>query len=58
MALIISAGCFGVAIGVVGMKNLYISTLFFIVPLVLTLILFWIFKPKEAKAFSDRKWDY
>ena len=58
VALIISTGCFGVGIGIVGAKNLYVSTLFFIVPLVVTLILFLFFKPKEGKAFSDRKWDY
>ena len=54
VALIISTGSFAVAIGVIGMKNVIISILFFIIPLIVTLVLFLIFKPKP----SNQKWGY
>ena len=54
IALIISTGSFAVTIGVIGMKNFTISILFFIIPLIVTLVLFWIFKPKP----SNQKWEY
>ena len=57
-SLIISSGSFVVAMGVIGVKNIIISMLFFIIPLLVTLVLFWIFKPKTSNTFSDKKWEY
>ena len=58
ISLIISTGSFVIALGIIGVKNLYMATIFFTGTLIVTLILFFIFKPKSANEFSDKRWDY
>jgi len=55
VSLIISIGSVGISIGIIGVKNLLITTLFFIVPLTLTLVLFFIFKPTNMRFKEDKK---
>ncbi len=58
VSLVVSTSFLGVSIGVIGVKNIFVSTLFFIVSFILILILFFIFRPKTPKPFYDKKWDY
>jgi hypothetical protein len=57
ISLILSIGSLGISIGLIGTKNLLITALFFIVPLILTLVLFLIYKPTNPR-FDDNKKGY
>ena len=55
ISLIISTGSLGISFGIMGVQNLFVATLFFIAPLIATLVLFSIFKPKTSESSYDSK---
>ncbi len=58
LSLLMSIGSFGVSIGIIGIKNQFISISFFIIPLVMMLVLFSIFKSKTSSSFDNKKRGY
>lgn len=58
ISLIISIGSFVISIGIIGIKNLFVSMLFLVIPLILTLTLFLVFKPRTSKSQYSKGWDY
>ena len=55
ISLIISIGSAGISVGILGGKNLLITTIFFLVPFISTLVLFLIFKPANPRWDEDKK---
>ena len=44
-----------VSIGVIGVRNISVTLLFFVIPFIVMLVLFSIFKPKNPNEFNSRK---
>lgn len=44
-----------VSIGVLGVRNFFIIFPFFIVPFVVVLILFFIFRPRDIESYYDKR---
>ena len=55
ISLIISTCSLGVSFGIMGVQNVFVAILFFIIPLIVTLALFAIFKPKISESSYDSK---
>lgn len=55
ISLIISAGSLVVSLGVIGIKNLFLTALFFIIPLILTQVYFLIFKSNAPDSSYGKK---
>jgi len=55
ISTILSMGSLGVSVGVIGVKDFFVITLFFIVPFIAILTLFFISKPKNPERHYDKK---
>ena len=56
---LLGIGSLIVSVGVIGVKNFFVSILFFIVPFTVILVLFVVFKPKNPERHYDKKsWFY